>query len=78
MPEFNWGVITEIDRVEAYGPVYNLKYIVLALILAIAFPFLLVAYLLGRRFSSPIIQLKAATEEITSGDLTKKVEIRKQ
>ncbi len=76
LPEFNWGVITEIDKVEAYGPVYNLKYIVLALILAIAFPFLLVAYFLGRRFSSPILQLKQVTEEITSGDLTKKVEIK--
>ncbi len=76
LPEFNWGVITEIDRTEAYGPVYNLKYIVLALMLAIAFPFLLVAYLLGRRFSSPIIRLKEVTEEITSGDLTKKADIK--
>ncbi len=76
LPEFNWGVITEIDRAEAYGPVYNLKYIVLALMLAIAFPFLLVAYLLGKRLSSPIIQLKEVTEEITSGDLTKKVDIK--
>jgi len=76
LPEFNWGVITEIDRVEAYGPVYNLKYIVLALMLAIAFPFLLVAYVLGRRFTSPIIRLKEVAEEITSGDLTKKVDIK--
>ncbi|MCP5004816.1 MAG: PAS domain S-box protein [Planctomycetes bacterium] len=75
IPEFNWGVITEIDRVEAYGPVFNLKHIVLALILTIAFPFLLVAYLIGRRFAHPIIQLKEVAEEITSGDLTKKVEI---
>jgi PAS domain S-box-containing protein len=76
IPEFNWGVITEIDKVEAYGPVYNLKYIVLALILAIALPFLLVAYFLGRRFSSPIIHLKEVAEEIASGDLTKKVDIK--
>ena len=75
IPEFNWGVITEIDRAEAYGPVFNLKHIVLALILAIAFPFLLVAYFIGRRFSRPIIRLKEVAEEITSGDLTKKVEI---
>ncbi len=76
LPEFNWGVITEIDRNEAYGPVYNLKYIVLALMLAIAFPFLFAAYLFGRRFSNPILQLKEVTEEIASGDLTKKVDIK--
>ncbi|MCP4254352.1 MAG: PAS domain S-box protein [Candidatus Scalindua sp.] len=76
IPEFNWGVITEIDRAEAYGPVYNLRYIILALMLAIAFPFLLGAYFIGRRFSNPIIQLKEVAEEITSGDLTKKVGIQ--
>jgi PAS domain S-box-containing protein len=76
LPEFDWGIITEIDRAEAYGPVYNLKYIVLALMLAIAFPFLLVAYFIGRRFSNPIIHLKEVAEEIASGDLTKKVDIK--
>jgi hypothetical protein len=38
LPEYNWGVITEIDKNEAYGAAYNLKNIVIALLLAIAFP----------------------------------------
>ncbi|MCP4266546.1 MAG: HAMP domain-containing protein, partial [Candidatus Brocadiaceae bacterium] len=76
IPEFNWGVITEIDKTEAYGPVYNLRYIILALMLAIAFPFLLAAYIVGKRFSNPIIRLKEVAEEITAGDLTKKVDIK--
>ena len=37
VPEFNWGIITEIDRAEAYGVAYNLKYIVTALLLAMVF-----------------------------------------
>ncbi len=76
LPEFNWGVITEIDRAEAYGAAYNLKYIVIALMLAIAFPLLFAAYIFGRKLSGPIIHLKEVTEEITSGDLSKKVDIR--
>jgi PAS domain S-box-containing protein len=76
LPEFNWGVITEIDRAEAYGAAYNLKYIVVALMLAIAFPLLFSAYIFGRKLSGPIIQLKEITEEMTSGDLTKKVDIK--
>ncbi len=76
LPGFNWGVITEIDRAEAYGAAYNLKYIVVALMLAIAFPLLFAAYIFGRKLSSPIIRLKEITEEMTSGDLTKKVDIK--
>ncbi|MCR4290725.1 MAG: PAS domain S-box protein [Candidatus Scalindua sp.] len=76
LPEFNWGVITEIDKAEAYGAAYNLKYIVIALMLIVVFPCLFVAYVFGEKLSSSIIQLKEITEEITEGDLTKKVEIK--
>ncbi|GAX61538.1 hypothetical protein SCALIN_C24_0037 [Candidatus Scalindua japonica] len=76
LPEFNWGVITEIDRAEAYGAAYNLKYIVIALMLIVVFPCLFVAYFFGKKLSSSIIQLKEITEDITEGDLTKKAEIK--
>jgi PAS domain S-box-containing protein len=76
LPEFNWGVITEIDRAEAYGAAYNLKYVVTALILAIAFPIVLLAYILGGRLSNPIIQLTEITEKMASGDLTQRVNIK--
>ncbi len=77
LPEFNWGVITEIDRTEAYGPVYNLKNIVTALLLAIAFPVLLVAYYVGKRLSVPILELTEITDNMASGDLTARVDVKK-
>jgi PAS domain S-box-containing protein len=76
LPEFNWGVITEIDITDAYGAAYKLHYIVTALLLAIAFPVVLVAYILGGRLSNPIIQLKEVTEKMASGDLTQRVNIK--
>ena len=75
LPEFNWGVVTEIDRGEAYGAAYNLKYIVTALILAIAFPIVVVAYFVGRNFSYPIIHLTEITEKMAAGDLTQRADI---
>lgn len=74
-PEFNWGVVTEIDRGEAYGAAYNLKYIVTALLLAIAFPIVVVAYFVGKKFSAPIIQLTEITEKMAAGDLTQRANI---
>ena len=76
VPEFNWGIITEIDRAEAYGTAYNLKYIVTALLLAMVFPIMLVAYVLGGRLSRPILELAEVTEKMVSGDLTQRVNIK--
>jgi hypothetical protein len=58
LPEFNWGVIAEIDRDEGYGAAYNLNYIVSSILLVLAFPIVLVAYFIGRKTSIPIIKLK--------------------
>lgn len=64
LPEFNWGVITEIDKAEAYGAAYNLKNIVIALLSAIIFPVMLVAYYVGKRLSVPILELTEITKNM--------------
>ena len=71
LPEFNWGVIAEIDRDEGYGAAYNLNYIVSSILLALAFPIVLVAYFIGKKASIPIIKLKEVTEKMASGILLK-------
>ena len=76
VPEFSWGIITEIDRSEAYGTAHNLKHIVTALLLAMVFPIMLVAYVLGGRLSRPILKLAEVTEKMVSGDLTQRVNIK--
>ncbi len=77
LPGYSWGVITEIDIGEAYGAAHNLKYIVTALVLSIIFPIVFIAYVLGGRLSSPIIQLKEVTERMATGDLTQRVNIKR-
>ena len=78
LPEFNWGVIAEIDRDEGYGAAYNLNYIVSSILLVLAFPILLVAYFIGRKTSIQIIKLKEVTEKMASGDLTQRVDIKRE
>lgn len=77
LPEFNWGVVAEIDRDEGYGAAYNLKYIVSSILLVIAFPIVIVAYIIGRKTSTPIIKLREVTEKMASGDLTQRVDIKR-
>src|SRR3972149_2059166 len=77
LPEYNWGVITEIDKNEAYGAAYNLKNIVMALLLAIAFPIILVAYYVGKRLSIPILELTEISKNMAAGDLSTRGDVKK-
>ncbi|HQU29972.1 MAG: PAS domain S-box protein [Planctomycetia bacterium] len=78
LPEFNLGVIAEIDRDEGYGPAYNLKYVVASVLLIIAFPTVIVAYIIGRKTSVPIIKLDEVAKKMASGDLTQRVDIKRE
>ena len=78
LPEFNWGVVVEIDRDEGYGAAYNLNNIISSVLLVLAFPFVIVAYLIGRRASIPIIKLTEVTQKMAGGDLTQRVDIKRE
>lgn len=78
LPEFNWGVIVEIDRDEGYGAAYNLNNIISSVLLVLAFPFVIVAYLIGRKASIPIIKLTEVTQKMAGGDLTQRVDIKRE
>ncbi|MBE7444274.1 MAG: PAS domain S-box protein [Planctomycetia bacterium] len=78
LPEFNWGVITEIDSNEGYGPVYNLNYLVSSVLIMLAFPIILIAYFIGKKTSLPIIKLTELTKKIAAGDLTQRVGIKRE
>jgi len=78
LPEFNWGVVVEIDRDEGYGAAYNLNNIISSVLLVLAFPFVIVAYLIGRKASIPIIKLTEVTQKMASGDLTQRVDIKRE
>jgi PAS domain S-box-containing protein len=78
LPEFNWGVVTEIDRAEVYGVAYNLNTLGVVLLFGIAFPIMFFAYVVGKRLSNPIVELTEATEKMAAGDLTQRVNIKRE
>ncbi|TVL99096.1 MAG: PAS domain S-box protein [Candidatus Brocadia sp. WS118] len=77
LPEFNWGVMAEIDKDEGYGPAYNLNYIVSSVLVTLVIPIVLVAYIIGKKTSTPIIQLTEVTKRIALGDLAQSVDIKR-
>ncbi|MBT6052748.1 MAG: MEKHLA domain-containing protein [Candidatus Scalindua sp.] len=75
LPELEWGVVTEIDKAEVYGVAYNLNTLGWVLLFGIAFPIVFFAYVVGKKISAPIIELTEATEKMSAGDLTQRVNI---
>ncbi|MBC8550042.1 MAG: PAS domain S-box protein [Candidatus Brocadiales bacterium] len=79
LPEFKWGVITEIDLDEGYGLAHNLHFVVNAILFVIAFPVILAAYLMGRQVSNPILRLRALTDKLATGeDLSQRIDIKQK
>ncbi len=79
LPEYKWGVITEIDLDEGYGLAHNLHFIVNAILFVIAFPVILAAYLMGRRVANPILRLRSIAEKMASGeDLSQRIDIKQK
>ena len=77
LPQYNWGVVTEIDRAEVYGVAYNLNTLGVVLLFGIALPIMFFAYVVGKRLSKPIVDLTEATEKMAAGDLTQRVNIKR-
>ena len=77
LPQYNWGVVTEIDRAEVYGVAYNLNTLGVVLLFGIALPIVFFAYVIGKRLSKPIVDLTEATEKMAAGDLTQRVNIKR-
>ncbi len=77
LPEFKWGIITEIDMDEGYGLAHNLHFIVNAVLFVIAFPVVLAAYIMGRKLANPILRLRSVAEKMASGDdLSQRIDIK--
>ena len=73
VPEYDCGLLAQIDIREGYGAAHSLKKFVLSALLLLSFPLILVAFYFGRRISAPILNITDATKKITSGDLGQRV-----
>ena len=76
IPEYNWGLMSEIDEAEAYRDLYELD----RALISISFAFILIvaasAVFLGRRFTAPILHLTEVTRSMARGDLSTAVGLR--
>lgn len=75
LPEYGWGVISEIDVDEAYAVMHGLKRNFLLIIIALFGVLVLVSFYVSRRIAIPIINVNEATKKVASGDYTQRLTV---
>ncbi|HHT9120999.1 MAG TPA: cache domain-containing protein [Candidatus Hypogeohydataceae bacterium YC41] len=75
LPEYGWGVISEIDLEEGYSTLLSLRREFLAIIFVMAGVLMLVSIYVGRRISVPIIGINDATKKLAAGDFSQRVTV---
>ncbi|MBI5124848.1 MAG: sensor histidine kinase [Planctomycetes bacterium] len=75
IPEYNWGLMSEIDVDEVYKDLYELDRTLKAVAFAFILVTVVVAVFLGRRLTAPILHLTEVARRMSSGDLHQRVGI---
>ncbi|MGR3294646.1 MAG: PAS domain S-box protein [Candidatus Bathyanammoxibius sp.] len=75
IPEFKLGVIAEMSKKEALGVAYSVEAMMESTQLLLGFFVVFGAFLLGRKISTPILNLTDLTRKMAGGDLSQKADI---
>ncbi|MGR3309533.1 MAG: HAMP domain-containing protein [Candidatus Brocadiales bacterium] len=67
IPEYEWGVLAEIDIEEGFKAAFKLRNTTVSIFLMLAVGVMLFAFFLGKKISQPIRSLTEATKRITAG-----------
>ncbi|MDO8136980.1 MAG: ATP-binding protein [Candidatus Brocadiales bacterium] len=78
IPEFEWGLLSEIDVDEAYKALYELDRTLLPISIALSLCIVAAVVFLGRKITDPIVHLTEVTEKMSSGDLRQRAVVRSQ
>ncbi len=73
LPSYDWGILAEIETEEIMGPLAWIKAIGIATSLLVGLVCLLMAFLVSRRVSMPIVQVADAAKRISEGDLGQRI-----
>lgn len=73
IPEFQWGLMSEIDVEEAYKALYELDKTMLPFSLGLSLAIVAAVIFLGRKITEPILHLTEVTRRMSRGDLSQRV-----
>jgi signal transduction histidine kinase len=76
LPLWQWGMVVKIDASEAFEPVRDYQHFMWVIVLTTLFGNIVIAFLVARIISKPILELADMTEKIADGNLEIRAEER--
>ncbi|MGR3317706.1 MAG: cache domain-containing protein [Candidatus Anammoxibacter sp.] len=76
IPEYDMGLIAEIDVEEGFGVLYKLRNSTLIVFAFMGLGIVIIAFAVGKKISVPITALSEAADRIANGDFSQTVEIK--
>jgi len=74
MPDYDWGVIAEIDAREGYGKLHKLRDSVMFIFAFLALGIVIVVFLLGKKISSPLHSITDVAMKIADGNYSMRID----
>lgn len=75
IPEYDMGLIAEIDMEEGFGVLYKLRNSMLTVFAFMAMGMIIVAFAVSKKISAPITELSETADKIVNGDFAQRVEL---
>ena len=75
LESIDWGLVTKIDKLEAFIPLENLKYVTIINGILVGILVIIASLIIGKSISNPIQKLMAASKNISQGKLDKSISI---
>ena len=71
----DWGLVIKIDKLEAFTPLENLKYVTIINGILVGILVIIASLIIGKSISNPIQKLMAASKNISQGKFDKSISI---
>lgn len=75
IPEVDWGLTALADSAEAFAPVNRLRNVIIVVIVVLVFGGSLLAYLIARSITRPLVELQDGVKALAGGELSTRVTI---
>ena len=75
LESIDWGLVTKMDKLEAFIPLENLKYVTIINGILVGILVIIVSLIIGKSISNPIQKLMAASKNISQGKFDNPISI---
>jgi PAS domain S-box-containing protein len=74
----DWAIATKIDKEEAFAPIYRLRNSLIGIFTGCLLAFTLIAFLLARVFTEPILHIARTAKRIGQGDFSARIGFKRK